>query len=258
MKVLVTLGYFDGSGEGRLVSLKLDSGEVRTLLSYLPPIPLRVAAKGFTGACWLGSPGLSLLLVCGHAALFLVEVRSSPWRVAQIWHHPAMNDLHHVAATPDRVFVVNTGLEAVEVFSHQGVCLGSFQLHPAWISTQRQQGWSPERDAFERARSALWPPSLPCDALTTHPSDTSYYTPGDSSEPQAPFHLRKVRDYFHPNHVCVTERQLLVTRLLDRSVWDLLTVSPVIQDTLGLCRRIFPWSRIEPAVAALRLRLPSS
>lgn len=234
MKVLVTLGYFDATGEGRLVSLDLDSGEVLTLLSYVPPEPLKVTAKGFTGACWLGSPGSSPLLVCGHAALFLVEVQSSPWRVTQLWHHSAMNDLHHVAASLARIFVVNTGLEAVEVFSHQGVCLGSIQLHPAWISTQRQLGWSPERDALEMARSAVWPPSTSETFPTTTPSDTSYYSAAEPSEPLEPFHRRKVRDYFHPNHVCVTERQLLVTRLLDRSVWDLHTLSPVIMDTPGL------------------------
>jgi len=92
-------------------------------------------------------------------------------------------------------------------------------------------GWG---ETFELARSALWPPSLPCDALTTHPSETSYYSPGDPSEPLAPFHQRKVRDYFHPNHVCSTGQQLLVTRLLDRSVWDLQSFAPVIENTPGL------------------------
>lgn len=227
MKVLCTMGYFDSSGEGCLVEVDLAAGTARTLLRYVPPEPLRASAKGFTGACWEGAPGRSTLWVCGHAALF--QVAPSPLAVQEIWHQPCMNDLHHVTVSMGRVYLVNTGLEALDVFSVQGSFLGSHALHPGWLSAARQAGPQRSRDELLRARDPRWPATP---ALQTEPGnpEPGYY---DRIAGQ-PFCQSKVRDLIHPNHVAVADGQLLVTRFLDRSVQEMMSFSMVIEDTPGL------------------------
>lgn len=230
MRLLVTVGYFDASGEGRLVEIDLERGTQETRLAYAPPEPLRVPEKGFTGAAWRGPPGASTLFVCGPSALYLVD--PSAWSVAAIWHQRCMNDLHHVAVTDDRVYVVNTGLEAIDVFSLDGLFVGSHALHPGWLTAARQGGFSPARDALPGLLDARFPKEA-FQATTPEAPLDAYYSPGSSAEP-APFWLRKVRDYVHPNHVTVHKDQLLVTRLLDRAVDDVTTFRRVIEDTPGL------------------------
>lgn len=228
MRFLISVGYFDASGEGRLVEIDLARGTQQTRLSYVPPEPLRVPEKGFTGAAWSAAPGASTLFVCGASAVYQVDPGS--WSVTGIWHQPCMNDLHHVAVADDRVHVVNTGLETIDVFSLDGLFLGSHALHPGWLSTARQSGFSPARDALPALLDARWPSRAA--AVTAQDAKLpDYYSPSSSA---AKFSARKVRDYAHANHVTMHDGRLLVTRLLDRAVDDMLSFRRVIEETPGL------------------------
>lgn len=225
MKVLVTLGYFDDAGDGVIAEVDLAAGSSRTLLRHLPPEPLRVSAKGFTGACWSGLPGRSPLLVCGHAAVF--HVSADLRQVERTWHQPCMNDLHHVAVHEGRVHVVNTGLEAVDIFTLDGLFLGSRALHPGWVSAARQRGAPFARASLAAARAATWPPApLPEEDA---PGPSAYY----DAELDTPFGQRKVRDLMHLNHVAFVGRQVLLTCMLERSLFDLTGMVPVIEDIPG-------------------------
>lgn len=229
MRFLVTVGYFDTSGEGRLVEIDFERGAQATRLAHLPPEALRVPEKGFTGAAWSGEPGASKLFVCGSSAVYQVDPIS--WSIAATWHQPCMNDLHHVAIADDRVYVVNTGLEAVDVFSRDGFFLGSHALHPGWLSAERQRGSSPERQALRGLLDARLPrfdaASTGYEALLP-----DYYSLRESSA--VPFSQRKVRDYVHPNHVALHGGRILVTRFLDRAVDDVTSFRRVIEETPGL------------------------
>jgi hypothetical protein len=225
MRFLVTVGYFEASGEGRLIEIDLARGTQDALLVYTPPEPLGVPEKGFTGATWSAEPGASALLVCGPCALYRVDPRS--WSVTATWHEPCWNDLHHVAVADDRVYVVNTGLESIDVLTLDGHFLGSHTLHPGWLSAARQRGLSPERDALPALLDARWPPREEVTASVGPLAD--YYTGSE-----LPFCRRKVRDYVHANHVAVHGGQVLVTRFLDRAVDDVATFRRVIAHTPGL------------------------
>ncbi|MEP7124431.1 MAG: hypothetical protein ABJE95_26115 [Byssovorax sp.] len=229
MRCLITVGYFDTSGEGRLIEIDLARGSQVTRLAYIPPSELRVPEKGFTGAVWSGDPGQSTLFVCGASAVYQVD--PLVWSVTEIWHQPCMNDLHHVAVDDDRVHVVNTGLEAVDVFSREGLFLGSHALHPGWLSALRQRGSAPAREERAALLDARWP-RLEVDATASEPSIVDYYSP--AAPGQLPFSQRKVRDYAHPNHVTVHGDRVLVTRFLDRAVDDLSSLRRVIAETPGL------------------------
>lgn len=229
MRVLVTMGFFDASGECRLVEVDLDRGTHETRLSFIPPEPLRLPEKGFTGAAWSGAPSSSMLFVCGPNALFQVDPHG--FGVVDIWHQPCMNDLHHVAVTPDRVHVVNTGLEAIDMFTRDGLFLGSHALHPGWLSAQRQAGLSPSRQDWNLLRDARFPPQL---GELCHDEPLGNYYTSRATSAQLAFSRRKLRDYVHPNHVAIHASQILVTRFLDRAVDDVSSFDRVIDDTPGL------------------------
>ncbi len=210
MKALVTGGYFDQGGDGVvwLVDLATERAEVFT--RWTPPAHLQVPTKGFAGGS-LGADGL--LYVAAHA----VVVRIDPERAAVtgVLHQPCMNDLHHVAAIGDRLYVSNTGLGAVDVLGRDGRFLGSHALLPAWANARRIHG-------------------------DDHPSDSPPVNPGWSGDPpapwgsaraddgyhatdrrSAPFHLLKVPDYLHVNHVAQVGGRLLATCFTDGALRDL-------------------------------------
>jgi len=210
VKALVTGGYFDHGGDGVVWLVDLAAERAEVLLRWTPPSHLHVPTKGFAGGS-LAADGL--LYVAAHAAV----VRIDPARavVTGVLHQPCMNDLHHVAALEDRLYVSNTGLGAVDVLDHDGRFLGSHALVPAWANARRiggedfpaegppvHPGWSGEPPA---------PRSPPRE-------DDGYHTPARRS---APFHRLKVPDHLHVNHVARIGGRLLATCFADGALRDL-------------------------------------
>jgi sugar lactone lactonase YvrE len=70
--------------------------------------------KGFAGGS-LADDGT--LYVAAHAAVARVDPETAT--VTGVLHQPCMNDLHHVAALGERLFVSNTGLGAVDVLDRR-------------------------------------------------------------------------------------------------------------------------------------------
>lgn len=67
--------------------------------------------KGLAGASWRGDGRLLATTECE-----LLELDVAPLRLTGTRSFPFLNDVHHVAASEDRIFVCNTGLDCIEVF----------------------------------------------------------------------------------------------------------------------------------------------
>jgi hypothetical protein len=212
MKAWVTLGYFDDRGDGAVIELDASSGLSREVMHFDAPVGLRVPAKGFTGACWSGSAGSSDLLVCGPAAVFRFD---RDLRHAGTLALPSFNDLHGVHCSGDRMYVVNTGLDCVDIFDLQGCFVGSHSFEAAWLMGPRQRGDTPTRDDWHRLHGIGWRGEGY--AFDAAKPGESYYR-GVQTEP---FHVRQQRDYVHPNHVCVLDGRVMVTSLVRRGVIDI-------------------------------------
>jgi hypothetical protein len=228
MNVLVTAGSFE-SDECALIAADLTREHAELVLRYRPPPHLRVAGKGWTGGDWLPGPahgagGARELLVCGFAAVYRIDARA--WRITGILHQPCMNDLHHVTATSDRIYVANTGMDAVDVFDHAGSFLGSHACQPAWLAAHRWAGSTPARNAWAHLLAGDWSGALR--RFQPEAPRGGYYD--QRSAAAHPFHQRVVRDFVHPNHIRVIGDRILCTRLADRSVMDMRRFEPVLRD----------------------------
>lgn len=224
MKVMVTMGWFDDSGACAIVEVDLDSERAESVLHFAPPADLRVPGKGFTGARW-DRADANRMYVCGFNAVYGVD--TSRWCVDGALHTPCMNDLHDVEVDGDRLLVVNTGLDSVEVFSRDGQYLGGYTAQPAWLAAKKLEGISPSRETWTQLLRPGWTAGA-VEASPGTPVGSYYDRPGERE-----FHRRKVRDYVHPNHIAVVGDQVLVTRLRDSSVMDVTRQQVVIADTPG-------------------------
>ncbi len=219
MKVLATLGHADGTGS--IVEVDLVHADLRTVVSYLPPPELHVPDKGLTGAAWLGAPGQSDLVVCSFNALH--RFGGPLLRHLATLHRPDMNDLHGVCCDGERMFVANTGFDAIDVYDLAGSFVGGYRCEPSWLSAERWAGRTPSREDHARLLRSGW-----TSGSTSFPDDppTGTYYQGPAA---APFHRRKLRDYVHPNHVALVGDQVLVTRLADRRVVDVARFRVVLE-----------------------------
>lgn len=209
VKVLVTGGYYDDGGDGVIWCVDFTTQRAEVVLRWRPPPHLLVPSKGFAGGS-LGPDGL--LYVAAHAAV----VRVDPLRavVTGVLHQPCMNDLHHVAAQRDRLYVSNTGLSAVDVFTLDGTFLGSHALLPGWASARRLEGSDLPADWTQR--SLGWQGEIPA-AWPEGTSDDRYFS-GDRRH--KPFHRLKVPDYLHVNHVAMVRGRMLATCFADGTLRD--------------------------------------
>lgn len=219
LSFLVTGGYFDDSGEGVVWHVDLERGQAESFVCWSSPTHLRVTRKGFAGGC-LGSGGL--LYVAAHAAVVRIDVARA--EISGVLHQPSFNDLHHVHESEGRLLVANTGLGTVDVHGLDGRFVGSHALLPAWVNHRRMAGEDPPswpevlEPRWDGREAAPWPVST---------QDDGYNDPGATRRAR-PFWYAKVRDHLHPNHVCVTRTQTLVTCLDDGTVRDVRTFRTVL------------------------------
>jgi hypothetical protein len=210
VKALATGGYFDDCGECVVWEADLAEGTNRIVFRWTPPEQLRVPGKGFAGACF-GPDGM--LYAAAHAAV--VRIDPVQWKVSGILHQPCMNDLHHVAAEGDRLYVANTGLESVDVFKLSGEFIASHALLPAWANARRIAGQDPP--SWPDCLDAGWEPR-PREAWLTTPSRDGYHTPDRGT---GAFHQQKVTDRLHINHILIDEHRPIATCFGDGSLRDL-------------------------------------
>lgn len=225
MKLLVTGGYYDDSGECVVFLVDFSTGRAEEWLRFLPPEHLRVPTKGFSGGT--ASPAGDYLYVAAHAFVARIDIRRA--LMDGLLHHPCFNDLHHVAIDPhrERLWISNTGLGTVDIVDLEGVFVGSHAMLPAWVNARRIGGesppsWSSVLDpGWAGASPPAWPSALESDA---------YYTSTEALA-RLPFHQTKVRDYLHPNHVGFFNGRPMVTCLYDGGVRDLAVFATVAQLT---------------------------
>ena len=226
MKVLVTVGFMDRSGEGQLVEVDLGAGSARKVLVETPPANRHVERKGFTGATWAGEGADRRLYVCSYNAIHRIDPET--WSIVGTLTQPDFNDLHGITHARGRLLVANTGGDAVEVFTVGGDFRGRYAFEPAWMAAARIDGKTPSRDAWLEGRVPGW--SAGVGSKFEPERVDGYYTPAAAV---LPYHRRVVRDFVHPNHVAIVADRPVAMMFHQNAVVDLASWELVVPKTPG-------------------------
>lgn len=110
MKLLVTLGQgLEPSPHGDMVVVDWAQGTIVDRFRYQHRVYAQTH-KGIAGAWRRGG------VVFATTEAELLTVSLAPLRLEDVRTFPFLNDVHHVAATADRLWVCNSGLDTVEEF----------------------------------------------------------------------------------------------------------------------------------------------
>jgi hypothetical protein len=214
-RVWVSMGYFDDRGDGAILELDLVHGAVSQKLRFDPPKPLCVPGKGFTGMAYDAGD----LIVAGSNALHRFDEHFKHTGTLAL---ASFNDIHDICLHKGRLYVVNTGMDGVDVLSTSGRFIGTYNFEPGWISALKQNGEQLSRQEHARQMQPGW--NFTEHGCIHEDIAQDYYTSN-----ALPFHKRKVRDYVHPNHVVITPDRVLVTSLLQKCVYDVSTWEVFVQ-----------------------------
>lgn len=226
MKLLATITDSLDPGFGRIAAVDLERESAEIVLEWLPPPGLRTSGKAFLGLAWLGVPGQSELIACAHAGLCRID--PATWTVTGVLHRPCMNDLHHVAVHEGRLFVINSGVDRIDVLDMSGRYVGGWDMSPAWITAERLSGCNPSRESWAGALRGGW--TLEPRALENEPLPANFE---EAASLSLPFPTRKTRHFVHLNHITMLAGRPLVTRFIDRSIQDLADWSFPVPETPG-------------------------
>lgn len=227
MNLLATLGDFNDAGKGRVVKIDLISEESYEIINYDPPDHLKIPGKGFTGACWLITEGGVDFLICGFAAIYRFNPKN--WELKGIYHQPSFNDLHHISIYNNRIYIVNTGFDRIEVYDINFNYLGGYNLEPIWVSCKRYYGINPTRKSWEDA-FRIRHTGINSRIIDDGPPRGEYYT---SNKNLKEFHQQKKIDFIHPNHISFLDDNILITRFNDRTIQNLKDWQIIIKDIPG-------------------------
>lgn len=181
MRWWLTMGDLQ-SDDGCIVELTwARSGLSATeVLRYRAPADRRVWGKGFTG----GEFGRDGFFVPDFNSVYKIDATG---RIDLLFTRPDFNDLHHIAWNAESLWVTNTGLDRIDVFTADGCFLGGKALAPS-VEEYERRGQPGQIGSYFREDASL------------------------------PFHRRRVQDGVHPNHVGVWQGVPVVTTLLDRTL----------------------------------------
>lgn len=221
MEFIVPISYFENFGQSQLIKLNLSTGEINILLEYTPPKKLITDRKGITRIDY--HIKRKLFFISDYNSVLLID--PSDWEIIAIWHSPDMNDLHDIKIYNNKVYIVNTGNESIDIYSDNGKFIGSHSFHSHWINKKRLEGLHIKEEALEHNKNILWPSDFI--EMKSERVD-NYYDHPDST---LPFYQKKVKDCYHLNHISlVNNKQLLVTMFMQKQIIDLFTWDVVISN----------------------------
>jgi hypothetical protein len=226
VKLLATITDSLDPGFGRIAAVDLERESAEIVFEWLPPPRLRTSGKGFLGLTWLGAPGQSDLIACAHAGLCRID--PTTWTLTGVLHRPCMNDLHHVAVHEGHLFVINSGVDRIDVLDMSGRYAGGWDMSPAWITAERLSGCNPSRESWASALRGGW--TLEPRAIENEPLAANFE---EAASLLLPFPTRKTRHFVHLNHITMLAGRPLATRFIDRSIQDLADWSFPVPETPG-------------------------
>ena len=197
MNLLIPISYFFGPPRSEIWQINVENKSQKKLWT-LPTSPLEVEGKGITGFQWLNA---DTLIACDFNRLLKIKKKENNWEIEKIKTDAEFNDLHSLTISQQKILVVNTGRDSIDVFNFE---LNLLERHSA-ISGEEFQ--NRKRGNYQVK-----------DSYYTHPSLG------------IPFFQRKVPDTFHFNHIFQSKKfgeKLIATCFEKKGLVDMKTLSMI-------------------------------
>lgn len=195
MKLLVPVSYFNGTPRSEIHRIDCDSGAIEHWLT-LPKSGREVRGKGITGLQQLNKDAW---VGCDFNRVFVLDVRG---RILRVTEPEDANDLHQLSFIDGLIYLANTGRDSVDV------------LNTELKLVARYDGLS----------NAEWHDRL----NGNYTIDSTYYDPPECA---LPFHLRRLPDKWHFNHVTqlpvALGGHIAVTSFSKRAIYDATTLCQI-------------------------------
>ncbi|NNG43324.1 hypothetical protein HJP15_10430 [Pseudoalteromonas sp. NEC-BIFX-2020_002] len=196
MKLLIPISYFFGNPKSELWQLDTETKK-RSLLATLPSSERDVAGKGLTSVTWISN---DLLVGCDFNRVFIIDRKLC--ELKKINTDEQFNDLHHVSFDGHFIHIANTGRDCVDVLDNQLQSVSRIEFLPIEEISSRVKGeYKAQGDYYD------------CEAI------------------KIDFHLRKVPDSLHINHVIRVGKELankvIVTSFKKKCLVDAKTLEPL-------------------------------
>lgn len=208
MKLLLTLGPgFDPAPHGDIVVLDWSTKRIIDGFRYAHRVYPH-SHKGLSGASWTDEG----LIVCTEAEVLQFTV--APLALVRADTHPSLNDVHHAAATADRIWVANTGQDCIEELTRDWTPVATHQLVPTFgrraadvvelLKDDFVKSWKRLKGDYEfYGHLTKRPPFRNVAKLV----DPLAYRRGDREARYSDLRPHVL----HPNHVWPTSKDVLVT-----------------------------------------------
>ncbi|MCK5855212.1 MAG: hypothetical protein KAG56_08315 [Sulfurovaceae bacterium] len=190
MKLLIPISYFFNTPKSEIWQLDCVTGKKHCLFTLNNHSQRSVKGKGLTGLTWLNR---SQLVACDFNQIFIIQRNNGA--ILSLYIDNELNDLHSLNVDKDKVYLVNTGRDSIDLFDHQLTLIKRISL----LTEQEWQGRKEE----------------------------SYTVTGDYFDKIGTvksFFQRKVPDKWHLNHVFSFEGRIIASSFQQRQLMDVKTL----------------------------------
>jgi hypothetical protein len=199
VKLFIPISYFFGGPTSELWQLDTETKHKR-LLATLPSSARDVVGKGITSIAWLND---RQLVGCDFNRVFIFD--HAQCELTQIRQDEQYNDLHHISVDGQRVYLANTGRDCIDILDHQLQLVSRLDfLSDTEISLRVEGQYSTKGDYYDNETSAI------------------------------EFHLRKVPDTWHINHVIKAgerlDNRIIATSFKKKHLLDARTMQQLSND----------------------------
>lgn len=192
MKLIIPISFFRGKPRSEIWILDTESQHKTKVYREETPTDYAVEGKGITGIAWINA---RKLVACNFNHLLFINPQN--WQRQAILFREDFNDLHQLAIKDNKIFIVNTGLDSIDVLSTALAWHTRISLVDGEHIKQRIQG--------------------------AYQTQGDYYT-CPNTVPK--FYLRKVPNTHHLNHICFIEKRILSTSFSQQCLIEIESGNP--------------------------------
>lgn len=113
-KIIVPISFIEGKPHSKLIELDTLSGSRKEIFCNYPNISSIVKGKGFTQVAYFNDK----LYIADYNKFIIID--AIDYKTIRVVESGIFNDIHAISVTNNLIFITNTGLDSIEVYTIDG------------------------------------------------------------------------------------------------------------------------------------------